>query len=225
MINKYFDLIKAIRIEKGFSQEEISQKIGISRTSYISFEKGKTELTFSQAVKVAGILGISLEEVEGGVRADYEKYKQMVLAYLRSGKGESVTKTKLAKMLYLADFAWFYNKLESMSGMKYRKMQYGPVSDMYFRALDELEEVGKISISRVDDSILISENRGSKKSPLDKLDNEEKELIEDIYIKWKDKKTREIVDFTHNQLPYRICASDEIIPYELITQEDPDHVY
>ncbi len=225
MINKYFDLIKAIRIEKGFSQEEISQKIGISRTSYISFEKGKTELTFSQAVKVAGILGISLEEVEGGVRADYEKYKQMVLAYLRSGKGESVTKTKLAKMLYLADFAWFYNKLESMSGMKYRKMQYGPVSDMYFRALDELEEAGKISISRVDDSILISENRGSKKSPLDKLDNEEKELIEDIYIKWKDKKTREIVDFTHNQLPYRICASDEIIPYELITQEDPDHVY
>ncbi|BFT95089.1 MAG: hypothetical protein MNSN_08260 [Minisyncoccus archaeiphilus] len=225
MINKYFDLIKAIRIEKGFSQEEISQKIGISRTSYISFEKGKTELTFSQAVKVAGILGISLEEVEGGVRADYEKYKQMVLAYLRSGEGESVTKTKLAKMLYLADFAWFYDKLESMSGMKYRKMQYGPVSDMYFRALDELEEVGKISISRVDDSILISENRGSKKSPLDKLDNEEKELIEDIYIKWKDKKTREIVDFTHNQLPYRICASDEIIPYELITQEDPDHVY
>ncbi len=94
MINKYFDLIKTIRIEKGFSQEEISQKIGISRTSYISFEKGKTELTFSQAVKVAGILGISLEEVEGGVRADYEKYKQMVLAYLRSGEGESVTKTK-----------------------------------------------------------------------------------------------------------------------------------
>ncbi|OQB04532.1 MAG: Helix-turn-helix domain protein [Parcubacteria group bacterium ADurb.Bin216] len=225
MINKYFDLIKAIRIEKGFSQEEISQKIGISRTSYISFEKGKTELTFSQAAKVAGILGISLEEVEGGVRADYDKYKQMVLAYLRSGEGESVTKTKLAKMLYLADFAWFYDKLESMSGMKYRKMQYGPVSDMYFRALDELEEAGKISISRVDDSILISENRGSKKSPLDKLDNEEKELIEDIYIKWKDKKTREIVDFTHNQLPYRICASDEIIPYELITQEDPDHVY
>ena len=174
---------------------------------------------------MAGILGISLEEVEGGIRADYEKYKQMVLAYLRSGEGESVTKTKLAKMLYLADFAWFYDKLESMSGMKYRKMQYGPVSDMYFRALDELEEVGKISISRVDDSILISENRGSKKSPLDKLDNEEKELIEDIYIKWKDKKTREIVDFTHNQLPYRICASDEIIPYELITQEDPDHVY
>lgn len=225
MINKYFDLIKAIRIEKGFSQEEISQKIGISRTSYISFEKGKTELTFSQAVKVAGILGISLEEVEGGVRADYEKYKQMVLAYLRSGNGESITKTKLAKMLYLADFAWFYDKLESMSGMKYRKMQYGPVPDMYFRALDELEEAGKISISRVDDSILISENRGSKKSSLDKLDDEEKRLIENIYIKWKDKKTREIVDFTHNQLPYRICASDEIIPYELITQEDPDHVY
>lgn len=78
---------------------------------------------------------------------NYEKYKEMLLAYLRyaaSSKG-FVTKTKLAKLLYLADFGWFYNKPESMSGMPYRKITYGPVPDIYFRALDELEENGQYS--------------------------------------------------------------------------------
>jgi hypothetical protein len=60
---------------------------------------------------------------------------------------------------------------------------------------------------------------------LEKLSKEENGLIGEIAKKWKNKKTSEIVDFTHNQLPYKICSPDEIIPYALITQEDPEHVY
>lgn len=227
MINQYFKLIKDLRIEKGLKQEEVAEKLGISRSSYISLEQGKTDLNLSQAVKLSEVFGISLEEVESGSRPNYEKYKDMILAYVRKGSSRDgkILKTKLAKMLYLADFAWFYNNLESMSGMKYRRIKYGPVPDMYFRAIDELEGAGKITINRKGDMILISENRGSKKQPLEKLSNEEMKLVEKIAKKWKSKRTSEIVDFTHNQLPYKICSPDEIIPYELITQEDPEHVY
>jgi len=112
-----------------------------------------------------------------------------------------------------------------MSGMQYRRIKYGPVPDMYFRAIDELEEAGKIAIDRKGEMILISENQGSKSQSLEKLSKEELALIDKISEKWKDKKTNEIVDFTHNQLPYKICQPDEIIPYELITQQDPDYVY
>jgi len=227
MANEYYKLIKSLRLEKGLSQEEISQRLGLSRSSYIAFEKGKNELNLSQAAKIADIFGITLEQVESGMKPNYEKYKQMILAYLReavAGDG-SVLKTKLAKMLYLADFAWFYEYLQSMSGMQYRRIKYGPVPDMYFRAIDELEESGKISINRKNDLILISENRGSSNQPLAELSREELGLIKAIAKKWKDKKTGEIVDFTHNQVPYKICQPDEIIPYELITQQDPDHVY
>ena len=52
-----------------------------------------------------------------------------------------------------------------------------------------------------------------------------KYLIKKIAEKWKNKKTSEIVNFTHIQLPYSICRDNELIPYELITQEDPDSVY
>lgn len=227
MINEYFKLIKKVRAEKDLSQEEVSNKIGISRSSYITFEQGKTELNFTQMTKLASLLGVSLQEVESGLNPKYEKYKQMILAYLRKGTARDgkLPKTKLAKMLYLADFAWFYEHLESMSGMQYRCRQYGPVPDVYFRAIDELEELGKISIDRKGDTILISENRGSKKIPLEELSKNEIKLIDKISEKWKDKRTNEIVDFTHNQLPYKICSKDEIIPYEIITQEDPENVY
>ena len=60
---------------------------------------------------------------------------------------------------------------------------------------------------------------------LNYLDADEKVLIKKITNKWKGVRTREIVNFTHDQLPYKLCAPDEVIPYELITQEDPDHVY
>ncbi|MDD4358854.1 MAG: DUF4065 domain-containing protein [Candidatus Pacebacteria bacterium] len=224
---QYFKTIKEFRLKKGLKQEEVAKIIGISRASYISFEQGKTELSFSQVAKLSNIFGISLDEVEDGIRPQYEKYKEMILAYIRKGSSRDgkILKTKLAKLLYLADFAWFYNNLESMSGMQYRCIQYGPVPDMYFRAIDELEEAGKVSINRKEEMLLISENETSRKQKLSKLSKEEINLIEKIAKKWKDKKTSEIVDFTHNQLPYKLCSLDETIPYELITQEDPNNVY
>ena len=109
--------------------------------------------------------------------------------------------------------------------MQYRRIKYGPVPDMYFRAIDELEDEGKITIDRKGEMLLISENRGSKNQALSNLSKSELDLINKISKRWKGRKTSEIADFTHNQLPFKICSSDEIIPYELITQEDPEHVY
>lgn len=227
MTKQYCQLIKELRLERGLSQEEVYSRCGIGRSSYISFEQGKTELSFSQIAQLANIFGLSLEQVEGGIKPNYEKYKQMVLAYLRchpSSDGK-VVKTKLARLLYLADFAWFYDHLESMSGMQYRRLQYGPVPNEYFRAIDELQESGQISIDHKSDILLISETDSSKKQTLTELSKDELNLIKKICQKWKSKKSTEIVHFTHNQLPYKICQPDEIIPYELITQEDPGYVY
>lgn len=228
MPNNYFELIKKLRIEKDLSQEDIYSKLDISRSTYIAFEQGKTELNFSQVLKIADIFGISLENVESGMYPNIKKYKEMILSFLRltNSSDKKIPKTKLAKLLYLADFSWFYEKLDSMSGMQYRRLTYGPVPDMYFRALDELESEGKIVIDRSRDNMyLIKESESNQKQKLVDLSAEEKKLMKDISKKWSDKKTAEIVNFTHNQLPYFLCREDELIPYELITQEDPQNLY
>ena len=229
MGNKYAQFIKTFRMKRGFSQSDLALKLGISRPSYITVEQGKRELTLTEAEKLSEILGVSLKEMGSGISANYEKYKQMILVYIRnagSKKDGRITKTKLAKLVYLADFAWFYNHLESMSGMQYRKIQYGPVPDSYFRAIDELFEDGQIEITPTKDgAMLISQTRNGAKVALSEINKDEKKLIKNISDKWRDKNTQEIVTFTHNQLPYAICLDNEIIPYELITQENPGDVY
>lgn len=228
MNKKHIQFLKKLRLENDTSQQEIADKLNISRPSYINIEQGKRELTLLEAETLASVFGFSIKDIESGIVPNYIKYKEMLLSIIRnaSAKDGKIPKTKLAKLLYLADFAWFYEHLSSMSGMQYRRIQYGPVPDSYFRALDELEEEGKIDIDRSKDGIiLISENRASKKGTLSTIKKDESDLIESISKNWKNKSTKEIVNFTHEQLPYKLCNPDEIIPYELITQEDPQYVY
>ena len=227
MSTKYASFIKALRMERGLSQSFIGEKLDLSRPSYTAIEQGTRELTLQEAEKLAELFGISIEEFANALTPHYEKYKQMILAYLRTplSKDGKIPKTKLAKLLYLADFAWYYNSMQSMSGMQYIHREYGPVPDPYFRALAELEEEGKIVIERKGDAMLVSVSGGAVRQKLDLMKKDELELMKKISGKWKDKRTQEIVDFTHEQLPYKLCAPDEVIPYELITQEDPDYVY
>ncbi len=224
MITKYAKLVKGARLKRGLSQLDLASKLNISRPSYIAVEQGKRELTMGEFEKLSGVLGVSFEELEGGESPNYEKYKQMILAFLRmSGK---IPKTKLAKLVYLADAGWFYYHLHSMSGMQYRKIQYGPVADSYFRVIDELYENGQIEVHQTNDgAMLISETRAGAKINLASINKEESKLIKNIGEKWKDKKTSEIVSFTHNQLPYLCASENDIISLGLITQENPDEYY
>lgn len=224
MSNKYAQFIKALRTKRGFSQKVIAEKLDISRPSYIAIEQGKRDLTMAEFEKLSSVFGVSFEEIESGESPNYEKYKQMVLAFLRLDK--KIPKTKLAKLMYLADAGWFYYHLQSMSGMQYRKIQYGPVADPYFRVIDDLYENGQIEIKQTKDgAMLISQTRAGAKNALSEIKSEESKLIKDIGRKWINRKTKEIVAFTHNQLPY-LCANDnEIISLGLITQEDPHEYY
>ena len=113
-----------------------------------------------------------------------------------------------------------------MSQLEYRKIEHGPVPDYYFRLLEELEGDKKITINHTrSGAYLISQTRVGERVDDDLLSSEEKKLIKKITNKWKNKNTEEIVAFTHSQIPYTFVDKGEIIPYELITQEDPKHVY
>ena len=233
MTYNYMQKVKEYRTKNNISQEEMARVIGVSRPTYTAIESGKQTLSAEEAQKLAATLGITIDELLTGNIANVAKYKQMILTFLRMNmthKGDNkIPKTKLAKLLYLADFAWYYDHTESMSGMLYRKIAYGPVPDTFFRVIEELEEMGKINIERKSDNgkeiFLISESESNKNEKIQSLSKKELEMMEKIGKKWKDKKTKDIVNFTHNQLPYTLCRPDEIIPYELITQEDPEMVF
>jgi len=182
------------------------------------------------------MLRVSIDELRGacdGVstllnpEASMEKYKQMILNAIAFGADEhdqKITKTKLAKLVYLADFTWYYNHLVPMSGMSYKRLPQGPVPDVYFRAIDELIEDGALCLEERGRAFMLSMAE-SGSAPSNQLSAKEVAMISGIGNAWQGKQTQEIVNFTHEQLPWQICREGEVIPYGLITQEDPEKVY
>jgi len=213
--------VERIRALQGLTQEQVADALGVSRATYINIKKGKRDLTTSELAKLSAFFNVPIAEFFDQPRNN-EKFKQMYFYILRYFK-DGIPKTKLAKLLYLADFGYFYDNLASMSGVRYVRRDYGPVADIFFELTDDLYDKGKINIKPYDYALMINSTTIEQDDGL--LSDEEKALISKICVFWKDKRTSEIVNFTHEQKPWKMCRDGEYIPYSLIIQEDPNHVY
>ena len=213
--------IERLRSARGLTQEQTADLLGISRATYISATKGKRDFTTGELEKLSAFFNVPIAEFFDSPRNN-EKFKQMYFYILRHFK-DGVPKTKLAKLLYLADFSYFYDNLTPMSGVRYVRRDYGPVADIFFELTNDLYDKGKINIIPLDVALMICPTTIEKEENL--LSDEEKNLLTKICTYWKDKRTNEIVNFTHEQKPWKMCRDGEYIPYSLIVQEDPNHVY
>ena len=106
--------------------------------------------------------------------------------------------------------------------MRYIRRNHGPVADVFFEMTEDLFDKGKIDIEKKGEALII---RPTSKQEFYLLSSNDIELIDKIITYWKDKRTAEIVNFTHEQKPWKACRDGEYIPYSLIIQEEPDHVF
>lgn len=223
--NSIVEKVTSLREQSGLTQEEVASKLGISRQRWILVEKGERDLNTEELEILAALFGIDAADFFEEI-PNVKKFKQMYFACLKFAAHEhgGVPKTKLAKLLYLADFTNFFTSLEPMSGVKYRCLDYGPVPDIFFSITDDLLESGKINIDILDRGAQIISSRTTEEDTSE-LSDSELSHIKEICELWKDRPTQEIVNFTHEQKPWKMCRDGEYIPYSLIIQEDPDHVY
>lgn len=59
------DNIKRLRKNKGLTQQQIADEIGINRGSYSNWEKGKREPSFENLVKLGDLFDVSLDWLFG----------------------------------------------------------------------------------------------------------------------------------------------------------------
>ena len=55
--------LKGARVEKGLTQEDMAERIGISTFSYLMKENGKRDFTLTEMKKICEILGKELSEI------------------------------------------------------------------------------------------------------------------------------------------------------------------
>ena len=123
--------IEKFRKDKKLTQDEVAKYLGITRQTFSKLEKGNIEPTLGQAVKLAELLWVEIDNfINSDIKTtktqkfDWERYKQIVQFFIENwtSKWYKITKTKLAKLCYLADFAWYYNNLESLTNLEYRRI-------------------------------------------------------------------------------------------------------
>ena len=230
------ELIIKLRKASELTQEELAQKLGISRPTLIALEKGERDITLTELKNLSTIFDIPLEiildeELKTATKVEnqdysqksFQKFHNLVLSCIKYGSANDgkITKTKLAKLVYLCDFASYYHFLKPISGFEYRKLAQGPVAIEFFDLIDEDQSIAA-ERSKNGNAIMISLVEDPNDTLLSK---EEQKLIRKVCEKWKKASTQEIVEFTHEQLPWASCKDREVIPYELINMESPDHVY
>lgn len=223
--NQISERVAKLREQSGYTQEEVAAKLGLSRQRWILVEKGERDLSTEELSALAELFGVEPADFFKEI-PNLKKFRQMYFACLKfaSNSHGGVPKTKLAKLLYLADFKNFFENLEPISGVKYRRLEYGPVPDVFFSITDDLLEQGKIDVQVLDQGAqMISSN--TREEDFGELSQRELAGIRQVCELWKDKPTQDIVNFTHEQKPWRMCRDGEYIPYSLIIQEDPEYVY
>ena len=231
MKTAYANFIKYLREERALSQAEIATIASMSRASYVAVEKGTKELTLAEADALCKLFGITLDELVRTAAPNPQKYQEMMLFFIRQARLNKsiIKKTKLASLLYLADFAWYYLYDKSLSGLSYRKITFGPVADVYFRLLEEMEVAGIINIKQIyrDDYHMyeIEETRASSRKILGTLSKKEQTHLGKIWTQWEKSSTAEILKFTTEHSPYQNSLDGEMITYELIKEEDSYNLY
>ena len=217
--------ICTIRKSFGYSQDDIANKLDMTRQTYAKFENGNGELTTSQIQALADFFGVDIFELYYQ-RQNTQKFKQMLIYILSKFPQHGLTKTKLAKLLYLSDFNHYYNHFESMSNVFYKCKDYGPLAEPFLETIDDMYEDGELRIDCLAEGAqMLSLSPSVKPNKTTLLSVDEKKEIDEICKKWKNANSQELVNFTHKQKPWMACRQNEIIPYDLILQEDPENVY
>ncbi len=231
--NKLGEVLKKMRDEKGISQAVLAKALDIPRPSVAQIEKGARDVSISELNVILEVFQISYydfmsliqpktEKTKGNNKLKIEfnenKFKNLLLYILqRCGGKPNVGETVLYKLLYFCDFDYFELFEKPLTGMPYRRLQYGPVPNQtYYNPIvnsmiknGELERISRPYIGKTVQTRYIA----CVESDQNIFTPQEIKVIERVINRLSDMNTRQIEDHSHRDTPWLIHKDGEIIDY------------
>lgn len=234
--------IAALRKRKGLSQEELARRVNISRPSLAQIELGNRTVSGLELLDLAEVLGFSIDgllakdfssELEGETKMEEKamaeigrvsvptlsrRKLQTVLLYLleRCAGKPNVGETVLNKLLYFADFNYFEQYEEHLTGATYRKLPFGPVSTSLDRILEQMVEEGKIlRIKSTYHGYPQTRFLPLEKPDLRHLKASETEVLDKVMDQMSDWSAQAISSYSHQDIPWQVTEDGKEINYEL----------
>lgn len=148
---------------------------------------------------------------KGFVEFDFNKFFNIVLFFCK--KLPNVSKTKLMKLLFYADFKNYKEYGLSISGIAYQHLPYGPVPHHHWLMLDALTESKTLDLKPFQN--FEGEYFEVLEDPdLSLFDEEELETLIEVSLYFLDFNAKKISDYSHEEEAYKQTKDREFISYD-----------
>lgn len=242
----FIDTIKRLREEKGASQADVAEAIGIARATYASLEADRRPANLDEINKLAEYYQISPAELISGdastvsepvtaykfaeteediVPRDIdpqtkpEKLREVLLYVLEKvGAKPNVGETVLYKLLYFIDFDYYEKTGHSITGLTYVRNHFGPTPAIDFKSVvDGMKASEELEVVETK----FFRNTQKKYLPrinvkLEKLSANELQHIDETLNRLSDKTANELTELSHYDTPWRVAKQGEKINYRFV---------
>lgn len=232
--------ITVFRKMKGLSQEDLAYGMELSRSALARIETGHRTISALELDSIARILGFPLEEFfstdvggdaasalnpTGSASSNPAKLRTVLLYLLEHCAGKpNVGETVLYKMLYFLDFNYYERYQEYLTGMKYRKLPYGPVPlfiDQFINGLIEMKDVQRIKCRY--QGFLQTRYLPLGRPDMALLVPREKDIIDNVITEFADMSATGISDWSHRDVPWARSIMGLEIDYALALCREPPY--
>lgn len=234
-------LVTTQRYEHGALQDEAHDSILKQMQDdpsfvYAQYEKNKDRLSDSERQRIGSQLsGLCLsqraaalirtyenEEVlaykrnpaERGSRAfDFDRIEEVILFF--ASRVRDLYQTKLAKLLWVTDFANFRTRGESMTGLAYARLPFGPAPDRFRVLLALMEDFGAISLESRESERYAGEIIRARKPSISfpSLTPDEINLLESVVAKYGRLSGKRLSEMSHRESMWKDKAEGSLLPY------------
>lgn len=150
-------------------------------------------------------------EYNGYTKLDKNKIINLILMFAKKG----ILKTKLLKEMFYADFLNYKYTGESITGLEYAKLPYGPVPDNFEKIITECKNEELISYNiEYKNEYELHNIKSLTEIDETVFTNEELDIIDKVIDFFKDFKSKEIADFSHEEKAYIETNFSDKISYD-----------
>jgi transcriptional regulator with XRE-family HTH domain len=242
--------IRQLRTQAGLSQEVLSSKLGLKRTTLSQIENGERKVCVEEMRRLSEIFQLSMDEIANPdpgprVRLEYEieppvpsqdmridvpqknlrKFREVLLYILnRVGAKRNIGETVLYKLLYFVDFNYFEKYEIQLVGATYKRNKYGPTPVEFKKVVELMKKAEELTV--VEGKYF--QYPQTKYLPLraadiSLLNGREIEVIDQVLDRLSDLNANQISDYSHRDVPWLSTRDGNIIPYESVFYRTPDY--
>jgi transcriptional regulator with XRE-family HTH domain len=237
--------IKTLREEARLNQQELAEKIKVSRPTLSQIENGERKLTPDELMTVAKIFNTSIdallnmkrepvvnleketcetmpkskEDIRINVpQKNIKKFKEVLLYILNKvGSKSNVGETVIYKLLYFIDFDYYEKHEEQLIGATYIKNHYGPTPVEFKKIVETmLEDKDMIKVESEYFNYPQTKYLPLRQADISVLKGNETAVIDKVLNKLSDYTARQISNYSHEDVPWKVTEDGQPIEYETV---------